>query len=104
LKHLPQRAVFFLVQIFKAFLLTHHFPSAWKHAWVTSVLKPEKDPALPSSYRPINFLVAIGNLFEKILLARILHEVSEPGLMRASSVGSGPGLTRPCSWPAYLKE
>jgi len=27
LKHLPQRAVFLLVRIFNAILLTHHFPS-----------------------------------------------------------------------------
>jgi len=32
LKHLPQRAVFHLVLIFNAILLTHHFPTAWKHA------------------------------------------------------------------------
>jgi len=49
-KHLPQRAVSPLVRIFNAILLTHHFPSLWKHAWVTSILKPGKDRALPSSY------------------------------------------------------
>jgi len=41
-----------------------------------------QDPALPSSYRPISLLDLIGKLFEKILLTRILHEVSERGLMR----------------------
>jgi hypothetical protein len=40
LKHLPQRAVSLLVMIFKAILLTHHFPSVWKHARVISILKP----------------------------------------------------------------
>jgi len=63
-------------------LLTHHFPSLCKHARMTSILKPGKDPALPSSYRPISLLDTIGKLFEKILLPRILHEVSERGLMR----------------------
>ena len=32
MKHLPQRAVSLLVLIFNAILLTHHFPTAWKHA------------------------------------------------------------------------
>jgi hypothetical protein len=32
LKHTPQRAVFPLVPIFNAILLTHYFPKAWKHA------------------------------------------------------------------------
>jgi hypothetical protein len=47
LKHLTQRAVSLLVLIFNAILLTHHFPTAWKHARVISILKPGKDPALP---------------------------------------------------------
>jgi hypothetical protein len=81
LKHLPRRAVSLLVQIFNAILLTHHFSSLWKHAQVTCILKPGKDPALPSSYRAISLLDTIGKLFEMILLARILREVSEYGLM-----------------------
>jgi hypothetical protein len=76
LKHLPQRALSRLVLIFNAILLTHNFPTAWKHARVISILKPGKDPALPSSYRPISLLDTIDKLFEKILLARILHEVN----------------------------
>jgi len=90
LKHLPQRAVSLLVRIFNAILLTHHFPSFWKHARVTSMLKPGKDPALPSSYRPISLLDTIGKLFEKILLARILHEVSERDLMQDEQFGFRP--------------
>jgi hypothetical protein len=34
LKHPTQQAVSLLVLIFKAILLTHHFPTAWKHARV----------------------------------------------------------------------
>ena len=64
LKHLSQRAVSLLVLIFNAILHTHHFPTACKHARVISILKPGKDPALPSSYRPISLLDRIGKLFE----------------------------------------
>jgi len=73
LERLPQRAVSFLVLILSSILLTRHFPTAWNYAQVVSVLKPGKDPALPKSYRPISLLDAIGKLFLKILLARILH-------------------------------
>ena len=59
------------------YFLTHHFPTVWTHARLISILKPGKDPALPSTYRPITLLDTIGKLFEKILLARILPEVSE---------------------------
>jgi hypothetical protein len=90
MKHLPQRAVSLLVQIFNAVLLTHHFLSVWKHARVISILKPGKDPALPSSYRPISLLDTIGKLFEKILLVRILHVVSECGLLGDEQFGFRP--------------
>jgi hypothetical protein len=90
LNHRPQRAVFLLVQIFNAILLTHHFPSLWKHARVISILKPGKDPALPTSYPPVIFLEVICKVFEKILVARILHDVSERGLMRDEQDGYKP--------------
>jgi hypothetical protein len=91
LKHLPQRAVLLLVHIFNVILLTHHFPSVWKHARVICILKPVKDPAQPSSYRPISLLDTIGKLFEKILLTSILHQVDERGLLRDEQFGFRPG-------------
>jgi hypothetical protein len=90
LKYLPQRTVSLLVQVSNAVLLTHHFPFLWRQARVTSILKPGKDLALPSSYRPISLLDAIGKLFEKILLARILHDVRERGLLRDEQFGFRP--------------
>ena len=91
LKHLPQRAVSLLIQIFNAIPLTHHFPSAWYHSRVIYILKAGKDPALSSSYRPIRLMDTIGKLFVKILLARILLEVSVRGLMRDEQFGFRTG-------------
>jgi hypothetical protein len=65
LKHLPQRAVSLLVKIFNSILLTHHYHTMWKHARVISILKPGKNPALPSSYRPISLLDTIGKILER---------------------------------------
>ena len=48
------------------------------------------DPPLPSSYRPISLLDTISNLFEKILLARILYVVKERGLLRDEQFGFKP--------------
>ena len=55
-----------------------------------SILKPGKDPALPASYWPISLLDTIGKLFEKMLLARILHEGSVRRLMRDKQFGFRP--------------
>jgi hypothetical protein len=90
LKHLPKPAVYFLVLIFNAVLCTHRFPPVWTQARVISILKPGKDPAQPTSYRPISLLDTIGKLFEKILLIRILHELGERGFLRNERFGSRP--------------
>jgi len=47
LKHLLQRAVTLLDLTINAILITHQFPTVWKHARVISILKPGKDLALP---------------------------------------------------------
>jgi hypothetical protein len=44
---------------------------------VISILKTEKDPAQPFSYRPISLLDKIGKLFKKNRLSRVLHKVDE---------------------------
>jgi hypothetical protein len=90
LRHLPKRAITFLTKVFDAVLRRQYFPSAWKHPRVVSVLKPGKDPRVPFSYRSISLLDTAGKLFEKILLARVLREVSERGLLRDEQFGFRP--------------
>jgi hypothetical protein len=57
---------------------------------VFSILKRGKECELSSSYRPISLLETIGKLFEKILLSRILCEVSGLGLLRDDQFGFKP--------------
>jgi hypothetical protein len=87
LKHFPQRVCPSTGALFNAIFRTQYFPSAWKHARVISILKPGKDLALPSSYRPISLLDTSRKVFEKIRLRRILTEVSERGLLRDKQFG-----------------
>jgi hypothetical protein len=55
-----------------------------------SILKAGKDPTLPSSNKPISLLDTVGKLFEKILLTRVLREVSERGFLRDEQFGFRP--------------
>jgi hypothetical protein len=90
LKYLSQRMVILLVALYNAIFRTQYFPPVWKQARVISILKPGKDPALPSSYRPISLLDTVGKVFETILLSRILSEVSGRGLLRDEQFGFRP--------------
>jgi hypothetical protein len=87
LKHLSQFVILLLVTIFNAILRTQYFPPVRKHNRLISILKPVKDLALSSSYRPISLLDTIGKVFEKTLLSRILSEVSVRGLLRNEQFG-----------------
>ena len=51
------------------------------------MLKPGKDPTLLSSYRHISLLDTVGKLFEKILLARIVREDNDRGMIRDEKFG-----------------
>ena len=64
LRNLPPKAVTFLTKVFNGVLKWQHYPVVWKHARVISLLKPGKDPALPSSYSPVSLLDPIVKLFE----------------------------------------
>jgi hypothetical protein len=54
---------------------------------VITTLKPGKNPAQPTSYRPFSLLYTIGKVFESILLTRILHEVGECRLRWDEQIG-----------------
>jgi hypothetical protein len=58
--------------VFNAVPRRQYCLSAWKNARVVSIMKPGKDPTVPSSYRLISLLETVGKLFEKILLASVL--------------------------------
>lgn len=71
LKKLPFRAIVFLTKLVNACLLLGYFPNNWKLAKVIAILKPNKNPTDPSSYRPISLLSSLSKILERILLKRI---------------------------------
>ena len=93
LRLLHDRALTFLTVVFNAVLRLQYYPSVWEYARVISILKPGKDPTLPSSYRPISLLDTVGKFFETILLARILREVNDRELIRDEQFGFRPKLS-----------
>jgi hypothetical protein len=86
LRHLPKRVITFLTEVFNAVLRRQYFRPEYKHAHVVPVLKPGKDPTLPSSYRPMSLFGTVG----KALLNRVFREVNEHRLLRDEQFGFRP--------------
>ena len=89
LKHLPLSVISFLIRLVNTVFWMQYFPPAWKHAGVTSTLKPEKDSGL-TSFQSVILLGTNGKLFDKILLTRILSEVSWRLFLRNKRFGFRP--------------
>lgn len=70
-KCLPKKGVIYLTLLFNTILRLCHFPTQWKCAEITMILKPNKQENALTSYRPISLLATFSKLFERILLERI---------------------------------
>lgn len=65
----------YLLNLMNSCMIKRHFPSQWKVASITVLLKPGKADYLEGkSYRPISILSALGKILEKIIQNRLLWQ------------------------------
>lgn len=76
-KNLPPTAYITLATILTAMLRLSHFPSIWKSAVIIPILKPQKTPSDPESYRPISLLPILGKIAEVIIRNRLLDYLTK---------------------------
>jgi len=75
-KNLPKSMIERIANLFTACLKIGYFPATWKVGKVIALPKPDKEPSLPSNYRPITLLSVFAKLFEKCILNLMLdHEL-----------------------------
>lgn len=91
LKHLPASAIVFLVFLINQMMKFALYPTSWKTASVTPVLKPGKSPTNPLSYRPISLLSLLSKLVERIIANRLRHELKAKRLIPDDQFGFKPG-------------
>ena len=72
LKHLSDINLDYLKKFYNIIFLKHYFPNSWKRALIIPILKPNKDPEDPKSYRPISLLSCIFKILDKIINSRLM--------------------------------
>ena len=79
IKNFPEKTITALIMIFNSCLEIGYFPNYWKAAKIKLVLKRDKPPTDPKSYRPISLLSTLGKLFEKVILSGLEGELRKIG-------------------------
>jgi len=64
-------AVIYLLSLVNVIFSQNTYPPSWQIAIILPFLKPNTDPTLPVSYRPIALTSVLGKLFQKILNRRL---------------------------------
>jgi len=72
-----------LLELFNQSWRTGVFPTAWKEAIITPILKKGKDPRKKTSYRPISLLSCLGKTLERIINKRLMHHLESNNLINA---------------------
>jgi hypothetical protein len=91
LKNLTHKGLNILTQIYNAIIRLEYFPCQWKVAQIVMILKPGKNPAEVTSYRPISLLPVLAKVLERILLNRLQPLIDEQRLIPSHQFGFRKG-------------
>jgi hypothetical protein len=87
LQKLPQKGFAHLLQIYQACFRFNHFPIRWQTSIIKPLLKPHKDPTLPSSCRPITLLDHMGKLLEKLIRHYLIQYIDHHNSLPQTQAG-----------------
>ena len=91
LKHTPFKTGLHITKLYNTILSTGHFPQILKQAEIFLIPKPDKDPTLPTSYRPISLITILAKIFEKIIAHRLRNYLEDTGQINFHQHGFRPG-------------
>lgn len=93
IKNLPPSGLKFIVRLINACLNLSYFPDQWKHADVIPIQKPQKDPTITASYRPISLLSSLSKLLERVVLKRLNSHIDETNFIPITQHGFRKGFS-----------
>ena len=91
-KHLGNRGIKCLREIYNQIYATGDMPLTWKHAILAPLLKKGKNGQKPESYRPISLLPVGGKILEGVLLPRFNKYLEGRGLIPCHQTGFRKGM------------
>lgn len=91
LRHLSSDSLENLLLFFNLLWEKACFPQAWKHAHIIPLLKPNKDPSQPSSYRPIALTSCLGKTFERLINRRLVYMLESQRVLDNNQCGFRQG-------------
>ena len=77
LKHISPLGLTFLTSMYTAALNKNIIPHLWNLANIIPIPKPNKDPNMDTSYRPISLLSVVAKTLEKCLLPYITANITQ---------------------------
>ena len=87
LKKLPLKGFIYLTKIINSIMMIGYFPEKWKIAKTIAILKPNKNPTLPGSYRPISLLNHLSKVTEKIIDKRLNKVLTKKKIVISEQFG-----------------
>jgi hypothetical protein len=91
LKRSPINILVHLVWIFNACITLGYYPEIWKKVMICMIPKPNKDPTLSGSYRPISLLSCISKILECVIRKRFIICLQKRNLINPYQAGYKSG-------------
>ena len=91
-KNLSKPHLFDLLNIINYFWKTN-IPQQWKKSYVIPIRKPNKNPTLPSSYRPIALTNTISKIMERMVNHRLKKFLSDKNILDPKQSGFRSGFS-----------
>ncbi|HIP82064.1 MAG TPA: reverse transcriptase-like protein, partial [Desulfocapsa sulfexigens] len=81
LKHLPEKCLILLLDIFNSIWEKGSFPTSWREATIVPIPKPGKDHTDPTNYRPIALTSCVCKTMERMINDRLVYFLESNNLL-----------------------
>ena len=89
-KHLGKAARETLLRLYNEVFTSHNYPNQWLHAHIIPIIKPNKDPTLMDSYRPISLTSCYHKIFERMIKERLMYYIKKNNILSPNQSGFLP--------------